>query len=285
MSSSNVKYGIVAGGGSLPAFVAKHLAETGHALEIVGLKGDVEKSRFTPLPIKIMPIADVGAIFNHMRSQQVTHVVFAGSVQSRPALSDFRPSFVVLKYIPRIAKALKTGDDGLLSEVVRIIEGEGFTLVGAHQIINNHIAEGGHIAGPQPYKGWQEDAKKGFEAAKLLGQLDIGQAVIVAGNRVVATEDLDGTDSLIRRVGLMRQNKRLKPSTKAMLVKCPKPQQELRIDMPTIGEKTLECAAENNVSTIVVEAGSVLVISDTDFHTKAKALGISVIAMEAPSHD
>lgn len=275
------KFAVVAGGGNLPAVVAQRLLETGHEIEIIGLSGDVQAELFEPLPVTTMPLINVGAIFDYMHSKAATHVVLAGTIQSRPAMSDFRPSFGTLKYIPRVAKALKGGDDGLLSEVARIIEDEGFTLVGAHSIINNHVAAGGHIAGPKPYKGWEEDAKKGFAAAKLLGKLDIGQAAIVAGHRVIATEDLDGTDSLINRVGLMRQNKRLKAVDKAMLVKCPKPQQELRIDMPTIGEKTLECAAQNKVSVIVIEAGAVLVMSDTGFEAKAQKLGISVIALSS----
>lgn len=268
-------YGIIAGGGALPHRVAAALDERNQSYCIIGLKDDVDEAGFSK-PVHLFSIGNVTAIFKAMRKAGVTHLVLAGTIQSRPHWREFRFGFSLIKYLPRIIKALKMGDDGLLSDVGRILETEGFTLIGPHTLLDNATASKGPIAGPAPDMNWQEDAQKGFDAAKLLGQLDIGQGVIVAGGRVVAVEDLSGTNALLSRIGAMRTSGRLAQDEKAILVKCAKPQQDMRIDMPTIGATTLEKAHENGIHHIIVEPHQVLIMDGATFAQTAHSLNITV---------
>lgn len=268
-------YGIIAGGGSLPHRVAASLDERNLPYCVVGLKNDVDAEGFTK-NIAIHSISNISAIFKTLRHTGVTHLVLAGTIQSRPHWREFSLGFSLIKYLPRIMKALTLGDDGLLSDVGRMLEAEGFTLIGPHTLLNNATASKGPIAGPSAPENWQGDALKGFEAAKLLGHLDIGQGVIVAGGRVVAVEDLSGTDALLARIGDMRSSGRLTQDDRAILVKCAKPQQDMRIDMPTIGATTLENAHRNGIHHIIVEPYNVLIMDGALFAQMADRLGVSV---------
>lgn len=268
-------YGIIAGGGALPHRVVAALEARNHSYCVIGLQNDVDEDGFLK-PINIYSIGNISAIFKVLREAGVTHLVLAGTIQSRPHWREFSLGFSLIKYLPRIIKALTMGDDGLLSDVGRMLEAEGFTLIGPHTLLDNATASKGPIAGPSPDENWQEDAKTGFDAAKLLGQLDIGQGVIVAGGRVVAVEDLSGTNALLARIGEMRASGRLAQNEKAIFVKCAKPQQDIRIDMPTIGAKTLEIAHENGISHIIVEPHHVLIMDGAVFAETADKLSIAV---------
>ncbi len=128
------------------------------------------------------------------------------------------------------------GDDTVLRNVVRFFEDRGYRVLGAHAVAPELVAEAGVLGRVKPDAGASADVAKGLEAARLLGTLDVGQATVAVGGRVVAVEGIEGTDEMLARIADLRARGRLKsPARTGVLVKAAKPQQDLRVDMPTIG--------------------------------------------------
>jgi DUF1009 family protein len=124
------------------------------------------------------------------------------------------------------------------------------------------------------------DIARGLAAAKAIGALDIGQAVIVQQGIVLGVEAIEGTDALIARIGPLQRE-----GAGGVLVKVPKPRQERRIDLPTIGAETVEAAAKAGLRGVAVEAGGALVINRAKIVARADALGLFVVGVSAAAFE
>ena len=142
------------------------------------------------------------------------------------------------------------------------------------------LAPAGRIGGPELSPVQLDSARYGLRLAREAGALDLGQAVVVAGRRTVAVEDIAGTDSLMRRVRWMRFRRLVADGNSPLvLAKCRKPQQPMFLDLPAIGPRTVENAARARISAVVVETGSTLIIEREKVATAADRLGVSVLGM------
>src|SRR5690606_15834225 len=120
-----------------------------------------------------------------------------------------RPTLSLLRLLPKAISALAKGDDGLLRALVRALEGHGFTVVGAHEIVPDLLAEEGPMTRTKPQRADWADLEAGLIAARAIGALDIGQGAVAIGGRAIALEGIEGTDQLLARVAGMRDHGRL----------------------------------------------------------------------------
>ena len=193
-----------------------------------------------------------GQMFGDLQAAGVTEVVFAGGL-ARPALNPARFDAKSTELAPRFMAAMAGGDDGLLRAVIAAFEEAGFRVRGAHELVPGLTAEAGHLAGPAPSDRDLSDATRARAILTALGPLDVGQGAVVADGQVLGVETAQGTDAML---GFVAQTPdALRHSAKGVLVKLPKPGQDLRVDMPAIGPATVQRAAEAGLAGIIIAAG------------------------------
>ncbi len=259
------KLAIIAGGGALPGLLIAARRNAGLPYYVVGLQGFANASELGQEPDLWLRFGEAGKGFELLRKAGVSHVVMAGAVK-RPSFADMKPDFKTASFFARIAgKAL--GDDGLLSAVISEVESEGFQVLGADEILAGLLAPQGVLGTHKPDVESLADIAIGAAAARDLGQRDVGQAVVVQSGAVTAREDETGTDALIAR------------SSGGVLVKMKKPQQERRIDLPTIGVNTVRNAAARGFKGIAIEAGQTLIIDQPGVIAAANETGLFVVGV------
>lgn len=246
---------IIAGNGLLPHNVADTLVALGHRPVVMAIEGeavfDPESKQFDLVPIKL---EHIGAVIPELKRRRVTHLVMAGGVERRPSFRDLRIGLGLLLYLPKLIWAHAQGDDGLLSAVIGFVEAHGIHVLGAHEIVPELLAPFQTMTKVKPGKADEKDISAALEAARAIGRLDIGQATIAVGGRVIALEGIEGTDGLLERAIQLRTHGRLTGKKGGVLVKCAKPGQELRADLPSIGPRTVTDAHAAGLSGIAVEA-------------------------------
>ena len=181
--------------------------------------------------------------------------------------------FLQIEYAKLGLKAL--GDSDYLGAVRKMIEDEGFTLHGVHKFADNLLAPEGVIGQREPSKGDWADIVRGLEISQALGNLDIGQSIIVQEGFVLGVEAAEGTDELIRRCKHLKRKGR-----GGVLVKTCKPQQDTDLDLPTIGPNTVKLAAESELTGIVVHTGRSLIIDQEEVAKIADQHKIFVIGVD-----
>jgi DUF1009 family protein len=281
------RVGIIAGGGSLPVEVARALAQQGKPPFDVMAAGEVDRvSDFDAYEQATMMLEDVGSLLPTLKRHHVTHLVTAGHITRRPRLSAMRLNLGLLAWVPSLFIGVTRGDDTVLKLFVRRIERSGIKVVGAHEIVPELVAAEGSLTKVAPRKSDWRDIEAAHAAAKAIGALDIGQAAIAIGGRAIALEGIEGTDGLLERTRQLRGHGRLAGRTRGVLVKCAKPGQELRTDLPSIGPLTVEAAHAAGLAGIAVEAGRSLILEGPAVVARANELGLFVIGLPAtePAH-
>lgn len=274
------RVGLIAGAGTLPADVAEVLAQAGFPPFVVIVEGEGEATeRLAAFAHRRMPIEDFASILPVMQAEGVTHVVLAGSVTRRPRLAAVRWGVRHLRLLPLAARALRKGDDGLLKEIVRYAEEHGLAIVGPQDLVPDLVAREGTLTKLAPTGADHNDLKAAREAAKALGRLDVGQGAVAIGGRAIALEGVEGTDEMLARVASLRSHPRLAGKRRGVLVKCAKPGQELRMDLPAIGPTTVEAAHKAGLSGIGVEAGRSFVLEQARTFALADSLGLFIFGL------
>ncbi|MGE0499876.1 MAG: LpxI family protein [Rhizobiaceae bacterium] len=270
---------LIAGSGMLPVFVARAIAEAGQDLFVLLIDGEADASELAKFPHQTARLEDVATVVPLLRRIGASTVVLSGGVSRRPNWRRMKPSLELLRVSRHLWSALRKGDNGALSTLVRQIELAGIRVVGAHTLVPDLLASGGRIAGPDPSRGDLADITAAFRAAKAIGALDFGQAVVAIGNRIAAVEGVEGTDGLLERVASYRGKGRLADAKGGVLVKCAKPGQELRADLPTIGPATVDAAHRAGLNGIAVEAERALVLEQARVIDRAETLGLFVVGV------
>lgn len=267
---------IIAGNGLLPIEVAKSLAASGNAPFIFALRGEAapELYQFEHQEVSIVEFAK---FIKTMKAHNIAQVILAGGVLNRPHLTDLRFDMPTLRALPKVIGALGKGDDALLRAFIRLLEGYDIKVIGAHEIVPDLLspAPAQSLTVARPDKREQHNIGLGAEAARLLGDLDVGQGGVAVGGRVVALEGAEGTDLMLFRVAELRAAGRIPPRG-GVLVKCAKPSQEERADLPAIGIMTVINADKAGLAGIAVEAGRSFVLGYHETITEANKRGLFI---------
>lgn len=265
--------GIIAGSGELPRQVIRHCQQLGRSVCAVGFENITEDETIKPVEHKKLHIGKVGAALKFFRQHNVKELLLAGRV-GRPPLSALKMDFTGMKLLRHLMKLDSHGDDKVFSTIIQFLEQQGFRVVGAEQVLQDLLISKGTLGAVQPDAIAARDIDMGMKAALTIGGLDIGQAVIVQQGTILGVEAAEGTDQLIARCKALHME-----GEGGVLVKMKKPQQDSRVDLPSIGTHTIENAYMNGLRGIAVQAGSTLVINKEAVITRANELGLFVVGV------
>jgi DUF1009 family protein len=258
-SSEDAPLALICGGGSLPLAVADFVSARGRQVLLFPLQGIARPEDYAQRPHTWVRIAKFGTFARAARAAGCHEMVLIGSLV-RPAFWQIRFDLTTLKLLPRIAAAFRGGDDHLLSSGARLIEEQGFRVLGAHEVAPEILVPAGVLASVQPSEGERADIALGFDYLRATGPFDVGQAVVVAGRHVLAVEAAEGTDQMLERIAALRASGRIRASTVGgVLVKAPKRGQDRRFDLPSIGPQTVEGIVRAGLAGIAVTAGETIV--------------------------
>ncbi|WP_244277607.1 LpxI family protein [Mesorhizobium erdmanii] len=283
----DAKVGIIAGGGSLPVEVAQGLAAHGYPPFVLLMEGEADRQQdLRRYEHGSLALEQIGSLVPTLKRHGITHLVLAGEIKRRPQLAKIRPSLGLLSIVPSVIMALARGDDGLLKVVTRGLEKRGIKVIGAHEVVPELAAGEGTLTSTGPQQSDWRDIEAARQAAKAIGALDIGQAAIAIGGRAIALEGIEGTSGLLERTRELRSHGRIAGKTRGVLVKCAKPGQELRADLPSIGPQTVEAAHAAGLAGIAVEAGRSLILEGPATLSRANELGLFIVGLPAaePAH-
>jgi DUF1009 family protein len=272
------KLGLIAGGGGLPLEVLSACRAAERPVFVIRLRGfaDPELTGFEGVDCGI---AEVGKAIAALRAAGCRSICFAGVVR-RPDFSALRPDMRGMAMLPGAMVAATKGDDALLRFIIREFEREGFGVEGADQVVAGLTLGEGPLGAHLPREIDGPDIERAMRAARALGDLDIGQAAVSARGLILALEAQEGTDAMLRRCAELPPALRGSPEARVgVLAKSPKPIQDRRIDLPTIGPQTVIAAARAGLAGIVGEAQGLLVVERATVIAAADELGLFVFGL------
>lgn len=271
--------GLIAGGGRLPFLVAAGARRQGVKVICVGLTGYVDE----PLADEVdvfhpVAVARPGSWLRKLRRHGVTRAIMVGRVTKSHLFTPWR----ILQYLPdwrafRIfywrlrGKSIQT--DTLLSALADELAAGGVVLENSTMYCQDSLAEAGVMTRRKPPSQIERDIEFGWPLAKKLGELDIGQAIAVKEQEVIAVEAIEGTAEMIKRAGQFCK------AGGWTLVKTAKPKQDMRFDVPCVGPDTIRDLAAGGAKCLVVEAGKTLILDKTQTLDLADQLGVAVVGV------
>lgn len=266
--------GILAGNGSLPVEIARAVVERGGRVQVVAIDS-AASLELDAFPTVRIGLGQIGGILHAFRAAGCRDLVIVGGV-SRPDLGTLRPDLGLFLNLPEVVRLVFSGgDDGVLRVVVRFFEAKGFNVVSPVDLVPSLAVGSGSLTEASPTAADIADIFLGSSVVKALGAYDIGQAVIVSGGEIQAIEAAEGTDRMLARVAQFRGRSALSNAC-GVLVKRPKPGQEMRVDLPAIGPATVTRVAQAGLSGIAVLAGQSLAAQRLQLIEAAEAASVFV---------
>jgi len=253
--------GLIAGSGRLPVLFAEAAGRAGRSVVTVAHEGETDPSVTAAAWVKV---GQLGRIVEVLQRAGVTEAVLVGGIR-KPKLFDLRPDWLGLKVLARLRGA---GDDAGLRAIADALEEEGLRIVSPLPLVPELLVPRGPLGKRRLTDEQRADALVGLAAARALGQVDVGQTVVVKRGVVLAAEAVEGTDACIARGGAFAPG--------AVVVKARKPQQDDRFDVPTVGPATIDACAVARCAALAVEAGTTLVLDRSELVARADQAGIAV---------
>ena len=275
---------IIAGGGTLPCTLADAALAQGRAVHILGIRGEADES-IARFPHTWLKWGEVGKLFTTLEDQGCRDLVIIGAV-TRPDFAKVRFDFGAIRNLPFLLSLGVGGDDHVLSSVVRFLERKGYRVYGAGEVAPELLAAEGTLGANAPSQDDRDDIETGFRVVSALGRFDVGQAAVVVKGRVLAVEAAEGTDAMLARCAELRKGSGgRRRGLAGVLIKAPKPGQEERVDLPTIGPDTVERAAKAGLAGIAIAAGRVLIADCAATIASADKQGLFLIGQKLRTPD
>jgi DUF1009 family protein len=278
------RVGLLAGWGRFPIVLAETLRGQGYYVCGLGIKEHADGLLAEHCDdFAWVGLSKLGRAIRYFRRHGVREATLAGKIHK---VRLFEPR-AWLKYWPDwqtlrafwphfIARRKDRKDDTLLSAVVGAFARSGIAIFPATDLAPSLLMKSGQVTRRGPSAAQRKDIEFGWQLAKELGRLDVGQSVAVKDRTPLAVEAIEGTDRCIRRAG------ELCPAGGFTIVKVAKPQQDMRFDVPTIGMGTVEAMAEAGAALLAVEAGRTILVDERDVIEFADCHGLAIVAIEAP---
>lgn len=279
----NNAVGLVAGWGEFPVTVAHSLRTAGYRVIGAGILGHADPELVSCCDeFRWFGMGRMGAQVRFFRRHGVTRATMAGKIfktllfqrwqwfRHRPDVTFWKHFYPVF-----VTRARDRRDDTLLTLVTELYAAGGIEFLPATDFAPELLVSTGILTTRRPSAGDWKDIQFGWEMAKRMGDLDIGQSVVVKNQAVLAVEAIEGTDACIGRAGqLCRQGG-------MTVVKVAKPNQDMRFDVPTVGCGTLESMRLANARVLAIEAGKTIVLNQAKFVELANRLGLCIVAVDA----
>lgn len=263
--------GLVAGNGQFPLEFAENARARGLKVETVAIKGEADK-RIEALSETTtwVTVGQLGKLIRSLKKRGVRQVAFAGGVTRVNFVDGFRIDWVGLRML---SKLRSFNDDSIMRGIISTVESGGIQVIGASVLLEKSVPKAGVLTKRGLSKDEIENSRIGWEAARTTGTLDIGQSIVMRNKTIIAVEAVEGTDATIKRAAAVRGDG-------GVLVKLAKPIQDLRIDLPAIGVRTIELMHENRIAALVMEAGKAIMLDPQGIVDAANRLGIAIVAAE-----
>lgn len=269
MSEKRKIIGLIAGGGQFPLMVAEAARKNGFYVMAVAINGETEQSLSDKVDkIVWIKLGQLGQLIKAFKKERVQKALMAGTITKKRMFENIRPDLKGFKIMSKLAIF---HDDDILRAITRELAREGIEIISSSTYLPELMAPLGALTRRKPNKAEKEDMLFGWEVAKELGRLDIGQCVVVRSKTVLALEAIDGTDETILRGGRLAKKG-------AVVVKVSKPDQDLRFDVPSVGLETIKVMSQVKASVLVVEAEKTLMFEKSEMIEYADREGISIIS-------
>lgn len=267
---------VIAGRGDLPRKIAERRAQAGLPYLLVVFQ-ECWEDWMSAHPHQRHVFEKIGRLFRDLRAAEATHVVFAGGMH-RPRLKPLQFDLKAVTVAARALALLRKGDDEMLRGFARIFESEGLTMIGPGDVLGaSMMVSAGALGRLAPSETDCRDAARAARIVTTLGPLDVGQGAVVAAGVCLAVEAIEGTDLMLARLAELPPERRAAaPPPAGVLFKGPKPGQDRRMDLPTIGPDTVRGAQAAGLNGIVVAAGETLLMDGSGTRQAADKAGIFV---------
>lgn len=275
------RIGLIAGWGRYPLVVADALRMRNYRVYCLGIAGHADKALADVCyDYRTVGLARMGAQIRYLKRHGIDCATMAGKVHK---VLLFQRGFF-LRHVPDLCciraffPNFVTGkrdrsDDSLLTSAVNGYARHGVHIVPATDLVPELLVKYGQLSGTRLSRTQRLDVDFGWQLAKGMGQLDVGQTVVVKGQAVLAVEAVEGTDQCIRRAG------RLCPAGGFTVIKVAKPQQDMRFDVPTVGMGTIQTIHQAGGSVLAIEAKKTVIIDHPQVVDYAARHGISIVSL------
>ena len=268
---------LIAGSGALVPEVIAAARRRGYEIKLLTLSRRRDLRGFDPLPFSL---ADPAAAVEAIRGFGATVFVMAGGVSISDIAREHLARFFRGADRAGVASVGDSGLSGLAADLARLT---GARPMGVHEIAPELLTPQGHLAGPAPSRDPTDAAEYAMRLAHSAGALDLGQAVVAAGHRAIAAEDIAGTDALLARIRrFRRRGLAAARESPRVLAQCAKPGQPHYVDLPAIGPVTVAGARRAGIGVIAVEAGATILIQKSKLLAAANAAGITLLGLTTP---
>ena len=269
------KLGILAGGGELPGRIIEACKTRGRDFYVIAIEGQADAAVIGDNPHTWIRLGAAQKALEVARREEFDEIVMVGPV-NRPSIAALRPDLLAAKVLARAGASSVMGDDGLLKAVIAQIEEFGFNVIGPDTFLKEGPDRAGVLGKYSPDIPARTDIERGIHILNTLGPVDVGQAVIVQDNIVIAVEAVEGTDAMIDRSGDLRRD-----GPGGVLIKLPKRGQEKRADMPTVGPRTIERMHAAGLRGVAFDASNTLLIDRDATIALADRYGLFVLALDS----
>jgi DUF1009 family protein len=270
---------LLAGSGRFPILFAEAARRQGLSVACVGIRYEAsEELRALCDDFELVGVTRLGGMIRAFKSMGVEHIVMAGKVTKNVMYTPWRivrlmPDLRLLHLWYRTCRRDKK-DDSILLGVIAEFARDGLTFGSALDYCPELLVKHGVLTRRGPSTAERADIEFGWNLAKEMGRLDVGQSVAVKERAALAVEAIEGTDRCIERAGMLCR------AGGWTLVKVAKPQQDMRFDVPTIGLTTVENLSKAGARVLAIEAGKTIVIDQADVVALADRLGLTIVALE-----
>jgi len=266
-----MRIGLIAGSGQFPIIFSKAAKAKGFAVYAAAHLNETDASLKEHVEaIEWMHIGQIKRLIMFFKKNNISKAVMMGAIKKTKMFSNIRPD---MKAIALIAKMRHTHDNRILSGFAETLEKEGIKIKASTFLLPDLLAQKGCWTKQKPTRSEKSDIRLGWNLAKEIGRLDIGQCVVVGGGSVLAVEAIDGTDATINRGGKLARGI-------AVVVKVCKPNQDIRFDVPAVGVQTIKTMHEAGAGTLTIEAGKAIVFDRQEMIDLANKHGISIVALD-----
>lgn len=275
------RIGVVAGWGSFPVEVAQQLRAAGKEVVVVALKDHAnEQLNEIGHHVRWFGVLKVGAHLRYLANQGVQKVAFAGKLFKHKILYqgrgwiDHAPDFTCCRLLYRnfITHSRDGRDDTVLTAIVNEYDRRGMRVLTINEVAPSLLVSEGCLTRQGPTRNQQRDIEFGWNIAKQMGELDIGQSMTIKDQIVLGVEAIEGTDALIARSGELCSRGGF------TLVKVAKPKQDMRFDVPTVGKRTIEKLAAAGGKVLAIEAHRTILVDREETIQRANQLGVVIIS-------
>jgi hypothetical protein len=263
--------GLIAGNGRFPFLAAAGARRAGRRVVALALREETSPELEREVDeLHWIGLGQLGRGIALLQRAGAREAVMAGQVKHRQIFSGVVPDLKMMGVLARLAFQ---NTDSLIGGVADALAREGITLLPSTAFLEDQLASVGPMTSRRPSRDERRDVEYGEAVARALAGMDLGQTAVVKDRAAVALEAMEGTDETIRRAGRIA-------GPGATVVKVSKPSQDMRFDVPVVGEGTLEAMAEAGARALAVDAGRTLMIDRPAFLARAERQGVAVLGLD-----